>query len=62
MLIDSIEEYRLEQIRRIRAGEGKTRVNVIYMELLGETKNMLIYCHNLFQALREFYIHSGNKT
>ncbi|WP_026474380.1 inorganic phosphate transporter [Alkaliflexus imshenetskii] len=62
ILIDTIEEYRLEQIRRIRSGEGKTRVNVIYMELLGETKNMLIYCHNLFQALREFYIHSGNKT
>lgn len=53
-----IEDFRLTQIRRIRAGEGKTRVNVIYIELLGETKNLLIYSYNLFQALRDFNIQS----
>jgi Na+/phosphate symporter len=50
-----LEDYRLEQIRRIRAGQGRTRVNVIYMEMMGETKNLLIYSFNLFQAIREFY-------
>lgn len=54
--MDLIEDFRLTQIRRIRAGEGKTRVNVIYMELLGETKNLLIYSYNLFQALRDFHL------
>jgi phosphate/sulfate permease len=57
-LMGIIEEYRLEQIRRIRSGQGKTRVNVIYMELLGETKNLMIYSHNLFQALQEFHLQS----
>ena len=56
--MEMIEECRLTQIRRIRAGEGKTRVNVIYMELLGETKNLLIYSFNLFQALRHFHLQS----
>ncbi len=50
-----LEEYRLEQIRRIRTGQGRTRVNVIYMEIMGETKNLMIYSFNLFQAIREFY-------
>jgi hypothetical protein len=52
--MDLIEDFRLTQIRRIRAGEGKTRVNVIFMEILGESKNLLIYSYNLFQALHEF--------
>lgn len=54
-IMDLIEEFRLIQIRRIRAGEGKTRVSIVYMEILGETKNLLIYSYNLFQALRDFH-------
>ncbi len=56
--MDLIEDFRSAQIRRIRAGEGKTRVNVIYMEVLGETKNLLIYSYNLFQALSDFHLNT----
>lgn len=49
-----LEEIRIEHIRRIRSGEGKTRINVIYMEILGETHNLLLYGFNLFQSLSEF--------
>jgi Na+/phosphate symporter len=49
-----LEEIRIEHIRRIRTGEGKTRINVIYMEILGETYNLVLYAFNLFQALNEF--------
>lgn len=55
VVMQLLEDYRLEQIRRIRAGQGRTRVNIIYMEIMGETKNLLIYSFNLFQAIREFY-------
>ncbi len=58
--IELIDDLRLVQIRRIRAGEGKTRINVIFMEILGETKNLMIYAYNLFQALREFHMQSVN--
>jgi phosphate/sulfate permease len=60
--LDIIEDFRLTQIRRIRAGEGKIKANILFMELLGETKNLLIYSYNLFQALREFHLQSkGSK-
>ena len=55
-LMQLLEDFRLDQIRRIRDGEGRTRVNVIYMEVLGESKNILLYGYNVFQSLRDFYL------
>ncbi|PWD99505.1 inorganic phosphate transporter [Marinilabilia rubra] len=50
-----IESMRLNHIRKIRSGEGKTRINIIYMELLGETRNLITYSVNLVKSLRNFY-------
>src|SRR5690554_3783827 len=55
-LMQLLEDFRLDQLRRIRDGEGRTRVNVIYMEVLGESKNILLYGYNVFQSLRDFYL------
>ena len=52
--ITLLEEYRVEQIRRIKLGKGSTRVNVIYMEIIGETKNLLLYSYSLYQAICDF--------
>lgn len=57
-----LEDCRLTQIRRIRSGEGSTRVNVIYMDIMGETKNILIYSYNLFQSICGFYRKSPEKA
>jgi Na+/phosphate symporter len=57
-----LEDCRLTQIRRIRSGEGSTRVNVIYMDIMGETKNILIYSYNLFQSICDFYRKSPEKA
>jgi len=50
-----IEELRLNHIRQIRSGQGKTRINIIYMELLGETRNLVTYSVNLVKSLRNFF-------
>ncbi|MFO8001853.1 MAG: inorganic phosphate transporter [Marinilabilia sp.] len=50
-----IENLRLKHIRQIRSGRGKTRINMIYMELLGETRNLIIYSLNLVKSLRNFF-------
>ena len=52
--ITLLEEYRVEQIRRIKLGKGSTRVNVIYMEIIGGTKNLLLYSYSLYQAICDF--------
>jgi phosphate/sulfate permease len=34
---------------------GKTRINIIYMELLGETRNLVTYSVNLVKSLKSFF-------
>ncbi len=50
-----IETFRLHHIRQIRSGQGKTRINIIYMELLGETRNLVTYSVNLVHSLKNFF-------
>src|SRR5690606_4379618 len=51
-----LEDCRLDQLRRCRGGDGRTRVTVLSMEVLGESKNILLYGYNVFQSLRDFYL------
>ncbi|TAJ12080.1 phosphate/sulfate permease [Marinilabiliaceae bacterium JC017] len=53
-LISFLEELSMHQIRRIKSGEGRTRVNLIFMEILAETKSMFLYSINLLKAHRDF--------
>ncbi|MFW6203194.1 MAG: inorganic phosphate transporter [Marinilabilia sp.] len=55
-----IENLRLDHIHQIRSGKGKTRINIIYMEIMGETKNLIVYSLNLVKSLRDFYNSSGS--
>jgi phosphate/sulfate permease len=55
-LFTLIETLRLNHIRQIRSGQGKTRINIIYMELLGETRNLITYSLNLVKSLRNFFV------
>lgn len=54
-LFSIIERFRLQHIRQIRSGQGKTRINIIYMELLGETRNLVTYSVNLVKSLKSFF-------
>jgi hypothetical protein len=54
-LFGFIENLRLNHIRQIRAGQGKTRINIIYMELLGETRNLVAYSVNLVKSLKNLF-------
>jgi hypothetical protein len=54
-LFSLIEGFRLNHIRKIRSGHGKTRINIIYMELLGETRNLVTYSVNLVKSLKSFF-------
>lgn len=54
-LFELIENMRLHHIRQIRSGQGKTRINIIYMELLGETRNLVTYSLNLVNSLKHLF-------
>ncbi len=53
-LIEFQEDIRRKQIKRVQRGEGRTRVSILYMEVLAETKNILLYSINLLKAHRDF--------
>lgn len=53
-LIDFQDGLRRNQIKRIQKGEGRTRVSILFMDVLAETKNILLYSINLLKAHRDF--------
>jgi hypothetical protein len=56
-LLSFIESLRFEQLKKIKDGEGKNRSNILYMEVLAETKNGLLYSINLLKSHRDFVTH-----
>jgi Na+/phosphate symporter len=54
-IFNLIENFRLQHIRKIRKGSGKTRINILYLELLGETRNLILYSVNLVKSLKNFF-------
>lgn len=53
-LLSFQDGIRRNQIKRIQKGEGRTRVSILFMDVLAETKNMLLYSINLLKAHRDF--------
>lgn len=53
-LLQMIKRLRKEQIKRIKNEKVGTRNSVLYLGILNETKNMLLYTGNLLKASRDF--------
>jgi len=58
LLLDDIKSYRKAQIKRIKNKEVGTRNSMLYMNMLAETKNMLLYVLNMVKAQRDFVTYS----
>ncbi len=54
ILLSTINDYRLNQIKRIKKAEVNTRNSMLYLSILSETKNMLLYIVNLLKSQRDF--------
>ena len=53
-LISLIEEMRYKQIKRIKGEETGTKSSMLYMGIMHESKNVLLYSINLLKAQRDF--------
>ena len=53
-LLKSIKKFRKEQIKRIKAEKVGTRNSVLFLGVLNETKNLILYAGNLLKAARDF--------
>jgi phosphate/sulfate permease len=55
-LITMINEMRVNQVKRLRDEETHTKPGLLFMDILAETKNLLLYSINLLKSQRDFYI------
>ncbi len=53
ILLGYIEELRIKELRRIKHGEGHTRMNILLMEILAETKNIMLFSINILKSHRD---------
>ncbi len=55
--MENLDTYREHHINRIKKNEITTRNSVLYLDILAETKNILLYITSLTKAQRDFVIH-----
>ncbi len=53
-LTETINKYRIKQIKRIKNKEIGTKNSILYMDILTETKNIALYIVNLYKSQRDF--------
>lgn len=55
-LLELIAEVRKNQIKRIKEKELHTRASLLFLDILAETKNLLLYSINLLKSQRDFIV------
>ncbi len=53
-ILNLLERYQKFQIKRIKTGSSNTKASSLYLDLLSETKNVLLYSINLVKSQRDF--------
>ncbi|MBS0011566.1 MAG: inorganic phosphate transporter [Bacteroidales bacterium] len=61
-LIDSLDSVRKNQIKRIKKGETGTKATILYLDLLSETKNLVLQSGNILKSYRDFSKVMSRKT
>ena len=62
---DKIVNLRKKHLKQIKKEPGSTRTNILYLDLLNETKNLMLNLNNMYKAFRDFSEHndkSGMKS
>ena len=54
LILDQIAKFKKLQVKRIKNKDTGTRNTMLYMELMAETKNLLLFTINLLKSQRDF--------
>jgi phosphate/sulfate permease len=55
-LLENIREMRIAQIKRLKEDDSHTRTKLLYLDIIAESKNLLLYSINLLKSQRDFII------
>jgi phosphate/sulfate permease len=53
-LLEMINQIRINQVKRIRTDDKHPRTSLLFLDVLAEAKNMLLYSINLLKSQRDF--------
>ncbi len=53
MILSHIESMRMVHLKKIKKGKGSTKTNVLFIELLAESKNTLLYSINFIKTYQK---------
>jgi Na+/phosphate symporter len=53
-LNEQITQVRKKQLKILKKEPGSTRTNMLFMDILNETKNSLLFINNIFKSFRDF--------
>jgi phosphate/sulfate permease len=59
-VIESINSLRKKQVKMIKHNEAGTRNSMLYLEMINEIKNLVLYTINGLKAFRDFIIYQDN--
>ncbi len=55
-LLELVAKFRKNQVKRIKETELQTRRSLLYMDILAETKNLILFSINVLKAQRDFIV------
>ncbi len=58
-LLDNIHKIRKKQLKRIKKQESGTKNSALYLTIMSETKNLLLFTINLIKAQRDFLVYNS---
>jgi phosphate/sulfate permease len=57
-LLEELNKIKKRQLKRIKKQEVGTKNSLLYLGMMNETKNLILYCVNLLKAQRDFVIYN----
>jgi hypothetical protein len=60
LILFHIGNMRIEHLKKIKKGKGTTKTNVLFVELLAETKNSLLYSVNFIKTYQKLVVSEKN--
>jgi len=61
-LLELIDQARKNQVKRIKTSETGTKNSLLYLNLLSETKNLVLFIGNLLKSHRDFVVYTRAKN
>lgn len=54
-IMDDIIKARKKHLKQIKKEPGSTRTNLLFLDMLNESKNLILNTNNMYKAFRDFY-------